>query len=114
MRRFSGQPIVSLLLNFGHWLFATLLNITYGLRMKDPSTMCKVFRADCLHDLTFECDRFDFDFELVIKLARRGYVPLEIPVNYRSRSFKDGKKVNVLRDPVTRLWAIVKFRFRSA
>jgi hypothetical protein len=50
----------------------------------------------------------------VIKLARRGYVPLEIPVNYRSRSFKDGKKVNVLRDPVTRLWAIVKFRFRSA
>jgi SAM-dependent methyltransferase len=114
MRRFSGQPIVSHLLNFGHWFFATLLNLTYGLRLKDPFTMYKVFRADCLRGMSFECNRFDFDFELVIKLARRGYVPVEIPVNYRSRSFKEGKKVNLLRDPLSWLWAIMKFRFRSA
>ncbi len=76
MRRFSGQPIVSHLLNFGHWFFATLLNLTYGLRLKDPFTMYKVFRADCLRGMSFECNRFDFDFELVIKLARRGYVPV--------------------------------------
>ena len=112
MRQFSGQPIFSLFLNFGHWLFATLLNITFGLRLKDPFTMYKVFRADCLRGMTFECDRFDFDFELVIKLARRGYVPIEVPVNYRSRSFKDGKKVNVLRDPLTWLQAIVRLRFK--
>ena len=114
MRRFSGQPVASHLLNLGHWFFATLLNLTYGLRLKDPFTMYKVFRADCLRDMSFECDRFDFDFELVIKLTRRGYVPVEIPVNYRSRSFKEGKKVNVLRDPLTWLWAIVKFRFKGA
>jgi glycosyltransferase involved in cell wall biosynthesis len=114
MRRFSGQPIVSLLLNLGHWFFATLLNLIYGLRLKDPFTMYKVFRADCLHGLTFESDRFDFDFELVIKLTRGGYIPVEIPVNYRSRSFKEGKKVNVLRDPLTWLWALLKFRFRAS
>jgi hypothetical protein len=42
--------------------------------------------------LEFECNRFDFDFELLIKLIRKGYRPIELPVNYRSRSFKEGKK----------------------
>ena len=100
-------------MNLGHWLFATLLNLLYQQRLKDPFTMYKVFRADGLHNLNFECDRFDFDFELVIKLVRKGYVPFEIPVNYRLRSFDEGKKVNICRDPLTWLRAIVKFRFQQ-
>jgi glycosyltransferase involved in cell wall biosynthesis len=113
MRQFNDQRLAGNLLNFGHWTFTTLVNLVYGLRLKDPFTMYKVFRADCLRGLTFECDRFDFDFELLIKLVRSGYRPIEIPVNYRSRSFKEGKKVDVIRDPLTWLRAIVKFRFQK-
>ncbi len=113
MRQFKDQRLASHLLNFGHWFFATLVNLVYGLRLKDPFTMYKVFRADCLRGLTFECNRFDFDYELLIKLVRKGYRPIEIPVNYHSRSFKEGKKVNVLRDPLTWLRAIFKFRFQK-
>jgi len=83
----------------------------YGQRIRDPFTMYNVFRRDCLHGLKFECNRFDFDFELVIKLVRKGYVPLEIPVNYWSRSLKQGKKVSVIKDPITWLWALIRFRF---
>jgi 2-polyprenyl-3-methyl-5-hydroxy-6-metoxy-1,4-benzoquinol methylase len=111
MRSFSGQPGLSLGLNLGHWFFCTLINILLGLRLRDPFTMYKVFRRDCLFGLTFECDRFDFDFELVIKMVRKGFVPLEIPVNYRSRSFKEGKKVRIWRDPWTWVWAAFKSRF---
>lgn len=110
MRQFTGQPITSLALNFGHWFFTTLINVCFGVRLRDPFTMYKVFRRDCIHQLDFECDRFDFDWELVIKLIRRGYVPVEIPVNYRSRSFTEGKKVSVLRDPLTWMRALVRFR----
>ena len=113
MRQFHDQRLTGHLLNFGHWFFATLVNVVYGLRLKDPFTMYKVFRTDCLRGLKFECDRFDFDYELLIKLVRKGYRPIEIPVNYRSRSFKEGKKVNVLRDPWTWLRAIVKFRLQK-
>ena len=112
MREFQHQPLVGHFLNFGHWFFATLVNVVYGLRLKDPFTMYKVFRADCLQGLKFECDRFDFDYELLIKLVRKGYIPIEIPVNYRSRSFKEGKKVNAFRDPWTWLRAIVKYRLQ--
>ena len=111
MRHFSDDAQLSAYFNFGHVVFTTLLNVLYGQHMKDPFTMFKVFRRDCLYNLKFECNRFDFDFELVIKLLRRGYVPVEIPVNYYSRSYKEGKKVNMFRDPLTWIKALVKYRF---
>ena len=111
MRHFSDQTQLSAYFNFGHVLFTTLLNVLYGQRMKDPFTMFKVFRRDCLYNLKFESNRFDFDFELVIKLLRKGYIPVEIPVNYYSRSFKEGKKVNMFRDPFTWIKASFKYRF---
>jgi hypothetical protein len=111
MRHFNDQEHLSTYFNFGHKLFAALVNVLYGQRLKDPFTMFKVFRRDCLHNLKFECNRFDFDFELVIKLLRKGYIPIEIPVNYYSRSFKEGKKVNMVRDPFTWIKALLKYRF---
>ncbi len=52
-----------------------------------------------------------FDWELAAKLVRAGYVPIEIPVNYSSRSFKEGKKVSFWRDPFTYFRACFKYRF---
>jgi glycosyltransferase involved in cell wall biosynthesis len=113
VRRFAEQRATTAFFNAGHVIFATALNVLYGQKIQDPFTMYKVFRRDCLHGLRFECNRFDFDFELVIKLVRKGYVPLEVPVNYESRSFDEGKKVSVVRDPLTWIRALVKFRFAS-
>jgi 2-polyprenyl-3-methyl-5-hydroxy-6-metoxy-1,4-benzoquinol methylase len=111
MRRFTGQHGLSLLVNLGHWFFTTLVNVLFWQRLRDPFTMFKVFRRDCLYGLEFECNRFDFDFELLIKLMRKGYRPVELPVNYRSRSFKEGKKVRMIRDPLTWLKALAWLRF---
>jgi hypothetical protein len=111
IRSFVNQRFLSTFFNGGHWIFTFLVNLLYGLRLKDPFTMYKVFRRDCLYGLRFEFDRFDFDYELLIKLVRKGYAPVEIPVNYRSRSFKEGKKISILRDPATWLWALVRLKF---
>ena len=111
MRQFTGQHGLSMFVNFGHWFFSTLINVLFWQRLRDPFTMFKVFRRDCLYALEFECNRFDFDFELLIKLIRKGYRPVELPVNYRSRSFKEGKKVRMFRDPLTWLKALARLRF---
>ena len=111
MRQFTGQHGLSLFVNLGHWFFTTLINVLFFQRLRDPFTMFKVFRRDCLYALEFECNRFDFDFELLIKLIRKGCRPIELPVNYRSRSFKEGKKVRMFRDPLTWLGAIAWLRF---
>lgn len=110
MRHFAEQQLLSTALNAGHWFFTTLVNVLFAQRLKDPFTMYKVFRRDCLYGLTFSCNRFDFDYELLIKLVRKGYRPVEIPVNYRSRSFREGKKVSAIRDPLTWLRALARLR----
>jgi SAM-dependent methyltransferase len=113
MRQFAGQPLASFALNCGHWFFTTLLNSLFGQRLKDPFTMYKVFRRDCIFGLDFKCNRFDFDYELLVKMIRKGYQPIEVPVNYRSRSFKEGKKVSAFRDPFNWLKALAWLRFVS-
>jgi SAM-dependent methyltransferase len=112
MRQFEHQPIVAMILNAAHWFFTALINLFFNASLKDPFTMYKVFRRDCLYGLRFTCDRFDFDWELVIKFLLKGYHPIEIPVNYRSRSFAEGKKVSIVRDPFTWLRVLAKLRLK--
>jgi hypothetical protein len=100
-------------MNLGAMAFHAFFNSLVRSTLSDPTTMYKVFRAECLHGLTFRCQRFDFDFELLGKLLRVGHAPIEVPVSYASRSFADGKKIRLLRDPPTWIAAIVRARFGS-
>ena len=93
-RHVPGSPIrvmtdsrfLSRVVNSGHWVFPALFNATYGVRLSDPFTMYKVFRVECIDGIEFVADRFDFDWELVGKLIRLGYRPLEVPVTYNARA----------------------------
>jgi glycosyltransferase involved in cell wall biosynthesis len=113
IRRFAHHSLKAALMNFGGLLFHGFFNLLFSTRLTDPTSMYKVFRADCLDGLEFSCNRFDFDFELLGKLIRAGFMPLEIPVSYSSRGFEHGKKIRILRDPWTWVAAIVKCRFAS-
>lgn len=110
IRKFDEQMLHAFVLNAGHWFFTALIDVSLGLALRDPFTMYKVFRRECLASLTFEANRFDFDWELLIKLVRKGHRPIEIPVKYASRSFNEGKKVSMFRDPPTWIWAWLKYR----
>jgi glycosyltransferase involved in cell wall biosynthesis len=112
IRKFTDQKLHALVLNLAHWTFTLMINASLGIWLNDPFTMYKVFRRDCIAGLKFECNRFDFDWELLIKLVRKGYRPIEIPISYHSRSFKEGKKVSMFRDPLTWMRALVKYRFQ--
>ena len=111
MRQFADAPLTAAVTNLGHLFFTGLLNLLLGKKLSDPFTMFKVFRRDALFGLNFIYNRFDFDHELVIKLVRKGYDPLEIPVNYNSRSFSEGKKVSFVKDGLTWIWKDFKLRF---
>jgi glycosyltransferase involved in cell wall biosynthesis len=111
IRKFARADARATLMNAGGMLFHGLFNLLFGTHLTDPTTMYKVFRADCLNGLIFTCDRFDFDFELTGKLIRAGFMPLEVPVSYNSRGFDAGKKIRIVRDPITWIAAILACRF---
>ncbi len=111
MRKFDDQPVQAFVLNCAHWGFTFLINASLGIWLKDPFTMYKVFRRECLDGIHLTSNRFDLDWELLMKLIRTGHHPLEIPISYNSRSFKEGKKVRMIRDPINWIGAWAKARF---
>jgi glycosyltransferase involved in cell wall biosynthesis len=112
MRQLGSRRLQSKVINAAHWLFTALFDAVYGVRLVDPFTMYKLFRAECIDGLDLVSNRFDFDWELLGKLVRRGYRPVEIPVMYESRGFEGGKKVRFFRDPP--MWVAACVRFRLA
>ena len=111
IRQFANAKLLAIGMNLAHEFFTALVNWLYEAEMRDPTTMYKVFRREAVEGIRFVRDRFDFDFELVCKLIRRGHIPLEVPINYRSRTYAEGKKVRIFRDPITWLRTIVASRF---
>lgn len=111
VRNLENESFNTFLLNIGHVLFTFIFNLMYNVDLKDPFTMYKVFKNPDIKNIKFVCNRFDFDFELLIKLIKIGYKPKEINIDYSSRSFGSGKKVKILRDPITWIIALLRFKF---
>ena len=108
IRQFAHNGLLARLLNVGGMVFRVLFNALFNCRLADPTTMYKVFRAECLEGLRFTCNHFDFDFELLGKLIRAGFTPLEVPVSYKSRGFDEGKKIRIVRDGARGVFAILR------
>lgn len=110
MREMIDSPFRAFILNFGHLFLQSLFNFLYNQKLTDIFTMYKVFHIDCIKNIEFNCDRFDFDAELVCKIILNGYNPKEISINYKSRDFNEGKKVSFLLDPPKILWSMIKIK----
>ena len=110
LRRFT-KPLLGKAYNIAHVFVTSYINVLFGLRLRDPQTMFKVFRRDCIEGIDFHGNYFNFDYELLLKIVRKGYEPVEIPVNYRSRSHAEGKKIRMWRDAPLGIWMITKLRF---
>jgi hypothetical protein len=111
VRRYASSPVKSFLMNFAQLVFAKTFNILYQQKVTDINTMFKVFRRECVDGVRFDGNGFNFDIELVCKIVRHGYDPLEVPVNYVARSFEEGKKINFLFDAYPSYYQLFRCRF---
>jgi glycosyltransferase involved in cell wall biosynthesis len=111
VRQYSTSPVKGFLMNLAQVAFARTFNVLYQQRVSDINTMFKVFRTECIAGCRFRGDGFDFDIELVCKIVRNGFSPLEVPVNYVSRGFDEGKKINFLIDAYPSYFMLFRERF---
>jgi glycosyltransferase involved in cell wall biosynthesis len=109
IRKFQENKGYGEFLNMADRGLTTIFNLLHGVSLTDPATMFKIFRRSCIKNIQFECNYFDLDWELVSKLINRGFIPLEIPISYNSRSTAEGKKIRVIRDGSLVLIAILKY-----
>jgi len=90
--------------------FKYFFALLYGIYITDPNTMYKIFRKDCLKRMTLRSNNFDLDMELLAKLLKKGYKPIELPVSYKGRSREEGKKIRIVKDGIRAIWTTIKYR----
>jgi glycosyltransferase involved in cell wall biosynthesis len=108
-RRNGTARRIGWVIDCGAWVYTQLFNALYKTRLTDPCTMYKVFLRTCLEGVHLQSNGFELDLEIVGKLVRRGFMPVEVPVSYESRNFEQGKKVRIWRDGWRVLKAIIQF-----
>jgi len=106
-KNISKITFINIIAHFADLIF----NLLYGVNITDPQSMYKVFHKDCLKGINFKSNYFNLDWEICAKFIRKGYIPLEIPVYYKSRSFNEGKKIRLIRDIFLNTYSIIKYRF---
>lgn len=107
-RIYGGKGARFAVSKYGGMLLSMLTLLLYQRYVGDPLTSVKGFHARVFRQLAFTRTGVDFDMELVAKMARSGYSILEVPVSYKARTVKEGKKITV-EDGVACLFALLRF-----
>jgi glycosyltransferase involved in cell wall biosynthesis len=96
--------------SLGNRLLTLISNMLSNLNLSDMEVGYKVFRAEALKGIELKSQRFGFEPEITIKLAKKGCRFYEVPISYHGRTYEEGKKIT-WKDGVAALYYMVRFRF---
>jgi glycosyltransferase involved in cell wall biosynthesis len=110
--RFLGGPhrVMFYWHYLGNRLLTLISNMVSDLNLTDMETGMKAFRRDKLLALKLSANRFTFEPEITIKVARAGWRIYEVPISYSGRTYNEGKKIG-WRDGLAAIAAIIYYRF---
>ena len=94
----------------GVLVLTAMANLLYGAGITDEATCYKAFKADVIKRIPLKCKRFEFCPEVTAKVRKRGYRIEEVPISFKFRTAKEGKKIG-WRDGVEAVIALLKYRF---
>ena len=90
-----------------------LTNLLNSTKLTDAMTCFKVFRKKCLLGIEFSCNGFGHDSaEITAKFTKKGFKIKEVPITYKARTFKEGKKFHPIYS-LGVLRAIIKYSLRE-
>lgn len=96
----------------GNIALSFLTKVLYQKSITDMETCYKAFRVEVLRNITLKSNRFEFEPEITCKLLKNGYDIKEIPISYKSRSYKEGKKIGLI-DGLKAIYVLFRLRFVS-
>jgi glycosyltransferase involved in cell wall biosynthesis len=112
--RFLGGPHrVHLYWHYvGNKLLTLLSDMVTDLNLSDVWTCYKAFRREVLTGIRIEENRFGFEQEITIKIAKNRWRVYEIPISYYGRSYSEGKKIT-WKDGFRALWCILRYSVKA-
>ncbi|HEX4782962.1 MAG TPA: glycosyltransferase family 2 protein [Candidatus Sulfotelmatobacter sp.] len=92
----------------GNSLLTLISNALTNMNMTDMETCYKAFRREVLQSIPIEEDRFGFEPEITVKIAKRRLRVYEVGISYWGRTYEEGKKIG-WQDGVRALWCLLKY-----
>lgn len=109
-RFYGGGP--HRVLFFWHYLGNQILtffsNMLTNLNLSDMEVGYKVFRTEVLKSIGIESQRFGFEVEATVKVAKKKYRIYEVPISYYGRTYAEGKKIT-WKDGFAAFYFLVRF-----
>ena len=96
--------------SMGNRMLTLLSNMLSNLNLSDMEVGYKVFRAEVLRGIELKSQRFGFEPEITMKLAKKGCRFYEVPISYHGRTYEEGKKIT-WKDGIAALYFMVRFKF---
>jgi glycosyltransferase involved in cell wall biosynthesis len=96
----------------GNWILTLLSNMITNLNMTDMETCYKVFRREVIQSIPLEENRFGFEPEVTVKIARRNLRVYEVGISYWGRTYAEGKKIG-WKDGFRALWCLAKYGIKE-
>jgi len=95
-----------------NWTLTLLSNCLTNINLSDMETCYKVFRREVIQSIPIEEDRFGFEPEITVKVAKRRLRIYEVGISYWGRTYEEGKKIG-WRDGVRALWCLLKYSMKE-
>ncbi len=92
----------------GNSILTLLSNCLTNINLSDMETCYKVFRREVIQSIPIEEDRFGFEPEITVKVAKRRLRIYEVGISYWGRTYEEGKKIG-WKDGVRALWCLLKY-----
>lgn len=96
----------------GNWLLTLISNMITNLNLTDMETCYKAFRREVIQSILLEEDRFGFEPEVTVKIAKRRLRVYEVGISYSGRTYAEGKKIG-WKDGFRALWCLVKYGIKE-
>jgi glycosyltransferase involved in cell wall biosynthesis len=96
----------------GNWILTLISNALTNLNLTDMETCYKMFRRELIQSIPIEEDRFGFEPEITVKVAKRRVRVYEVGVSYWGRTYEEGKKIG-WKDGVRALWCLIKYAVKE-
>ena len=92
----------------GNWLLTLISNCLTNINLSDMETCYKVFRREVIQAIPIEENRFGFEPEITVKVARRNLRIYEVGISYWGRTYEEGKKIG-WKDGARALYCLLKY-----
>ena len=96
----------------GNWSLTLLSNMLTNLNLTDMETCYKAFRREVIQSIRLEEDRFGFEPEVTVKVAKRRLRIYEVGISYSGRTYEEGKKIG-WKDGIRALWCLMKYSVKE-